>query len=78
MTREAATSDPAGFIADLPEKCILDEVQRIPALFTSTKAAVDCDRRPGRLLLTGSANVLLIPKLADSLAGRMELLRLHP
>ncbi len=78
MTRESATSDPAGFIADLPERVILDEVQRVPALFTSMKASVDRDRRPGRFLLTGSANVLLIPKLADSLAGRMELLRLHP
>ncbi len=78
VTREAATSDPAGFVADLPETCILDEVQRVPALFTSMKAAVDRDRRPGRFLLTGSANVLLVPKLADSLAGRMELLRLHP
>jgi len=35
-------------------------------------------RRPGRFLLTGSANVLLLPTLADSLAGRMEILRLHP
>lgn len=42
------------------------------------KASVDRDRRPGRFLLTGSANVLLIPGLADLLAGRMELLRLHP
>ena len=48
VTLETATSDPAGFIADLPEKCILDEVQRVPALFTSMKAAVDRDRRPGR------------------------------
>ncbi len=78
VTREAATSDPAGFIADLPEKAILDEVQRVPALFTSMKASIDRNRRPGRFLLTGSANVLLVPKLADSLAGRMELLRLHP
>lgn len=78
VTRDAATSDPAGFIADLPEKVILDEVQRVPALFTSMKASVDRDRRPGRFLLTGSANVLLVPKLADSLAGRIELMRLHP
>lgn len=75
---EAATTDPVGFIADLPERSILDEVQRVPALFTAIKAAVDRDRRPGRFLLTGSANVLLVPRLADSLAGRMEILRLHP
>jgi len=78
VTLAAATADPVGFVADLPERSILDEVQRAPALFTAIKAAVDRDRRPGRLLLTGSANVLLLPKLADSLAGRMEILRLHP
>ena len=42
------------------------------------KVAVDRDRRAGRFILTGSANVLLVPKLADSLAGRMEILRLYP
>ena len=67
-----------GFVADLPERTILDEVQRAPGLFTALKTAVDRDRAPGRFLLTGSANVLLVPKLADSLAGRMEILRLHP
>lgn len=75
---ESAISDPVGFVADLPERTILDEVQRAPALFTALKRAVDRDRRPGRFLLTGSANVLLLPTLADSLAGRMEILRLHP
>ncbi len=76
--RASAQTDPVGFVADLPDKVILDEVQRVPELFTSLKAAVDRDRRPGRFILTGSANVLLVPKLADSLAGRMEILRLHP
>lgn len=75
---EAAATDPVGFVADLPERTVLDEVQRVPALFTAIKAAVDRGRRPGRFLLTGSANVLLVPKLADSLAGRMEILHLHP
>lgn len=74
----AAQADPVGFVADLPERVVLDEVQRVPGLFTSLKAAVDRDRRPGRFILTGSANVLLVPKLADSLAGRMEILRLYP
>jgi predicted AAA+ superfamily ATPase len=78
VTLAAALSDPVGFVADLPERAILDEVQRVPALFTALKHAVDRDRRPGRFLLTGSANVLLLPSLADSLAGRMEILRLHP
>jgi hypothetical protein len=74
----AAHADPVGFVADLPERVILDEVQRVPELFMTLKAAVDRDRRPGRFALTGSANVLLAPRLSDSLAGRMEILRLHP
>jgi hypothetical protein len=74
----AAQADPVGFVADLTDRTVLDEVQRVPTLFLSLKTAVDRDRRPGRFILTGSANVLLVPKLADSLAGRMEILRLHP
>lgn len=74
----AASADPAGFVAELPDRTILDEVQRAPTLFTALKTAVDRDRKPGRFLLTGSANVLLVPTLADSLAGRMEIVRLHP
>lgn len=74
----AATADPVGFVADLPDRVILDEVQRAPELFTAIKSSVDRDRRPGRFLLTGSSNVLLVPNLADSLAGRMGILRLHP
>jgi len=74
----AAGNDPAGFVADLPAKTILDEVQHVPELFSSLKTAVDRDRTPGRFILTGSANALLVPRLADSLAGRMEILRLHP
>lgn len=78
VQRASAQADPVGFIADLPGRVVLDEVQRVPELFTSIKAAVDAERRPGRFMLTGSSNVLLVPKLADSLAGRMEILRLHP
>lgn len=78
VTRAAADADPVGFVDDLPPRVILDEVQRLPALFTTLKHAVDRERTPGRFLLTGSANVLLLPKLADSLAGRMSVLRLHP
>lgn len=77
-TRRAAEHDPIGFVADLPAKVILDEVQRVPLLFTSLKVAIDSKRTAGRFILTGSANVLLVPKLADSLAGRMGILRLHP
>jgi predicted AAA+ superfamily ATPase len=76
--RSAAQDDPAGFVAGLPERVILDEVQRLPELFSTIKLAVDRDRRPGRFILTGSANILMIPKVSDSLAGRMEIIRLHP
>lgn len=75
---QAAKTDPAGFVQSLPEHTILDEIQRIPQLFTAIKASVDKNRKPGRFVLTGSANVLLLPQLADSLAGRMEIIRLRP
>jgi hypothetical protein len=77
-TLKAAHNDPVGFVARLPARTILDEVQRVPQIFTSLKAAIDKRRTPGRYILTGSANVLLVPRLADSLAGRMGMLRLHP
>jgi len=78
VTLAAARSDPIGFVADLPAKCILDEVQRAPGIFSSLKMAVDANRAPGRFLLTGSANVLRVPALSDSLAGRMGIQRLYP
>lgn len=78
VTLAAARSDPIGFVADLPAKCILDEVQRAPGIFSSLKMAVDANRTPGRFLLTGSANVLLVPALSDSLAGRLGIQRLYP
>jgi predicted AAA+ superfamily ATPase len=77
-TRTAAKTDPVGFVARLPARSILDEVQRVPEIFTSLKAVIDRRRTSGRFILTGSANVLLVPHLADSLAGRMGILRLHP
>ena len=78
VTLGAARSDPIGFVADLSAKCILDEVQRAPGIFSSLKMAVDANRTPGRFLLTGSANVLLVPALSDSLAGRLGIQRLYP
>jgi hypothetical protein len=65
-------------VDDLPERVVLDEIQLAPGLFVALKRAVDKRRTPGRFILTGSANVLLAPRLSDSLAGRMEVLRLHP
>ena len=70
LLRAAAPADPASFVAHLPGHAILDEVQRVPALFAALKSAVDRQRTPGWFLFTGSANVLLLPQLADSLAGR--------
>jgi predicted AAA+ superfamily ATPase len=77
-SRRAAQDDPAGFVGRLPERVIIDEVQRAPELFLPLKVEVDRRRVPGRFLLTGSTNVLLVPRVADSLAGRMGSIRLHP
>lgn len=78
-THAAATSDPEGFLAGLGDGLVvLDEVQRAPALLVALKRMIDKDRRPGRYLLTGSANVMTLPKVAESLAGRMETIQLWP
>ena len=74
----AAAIDPAGFIASLPQEVTLDEVQRAPGVLPAIKLAVDRNRRPARFLLTGSAHLLLLPKVTESLAGRMEIAQLHP
>ena len=76
--REGAIADPVGFIANLPERVVLDEAQRVPSLFTTLKLEVDRNRAPGRFVLTGSTNVLAVPAIQDSLAGRLEAVRLHP
>lgn len=74
----AARNDAAGFLAGFSQPLVVDEVQRAPELLLAIKAAVDRKRTPGRFLLTGSANVLLVPQIADSLAGRMEIVPLWP
>ena len=76
--RATAEADPIGFVERRASQTVLDEVQRVPGLLTSVKASIDRDRTPGRFLLTGSSNVLLLPALSDSLAGRLALQRLHP
>lgn len=76
--RAAAIDDPEGFVAGLDRPVVIDEAQRAPALALAIKAAVDADRGPGQFLLTGSASVLSLPKLAESLAGRMEVHTLWP
>lgn len=74
----AARTDPAAFIGGLDGPVVIDEVQRAPELLLAIKMAVDKERRPGQFLLMGSANVLLLPRLADTLAGRMGILTLWP
>src|SRR5262249_12220796 len=74
----AVRSDPPGFVASIEGPVVLDEIQRCPELFSALKIDVDRERRPGRYPLTGSANVLLLPRLSESLAGRMEVLTLWP
>jgi len=74
----AVRADPVGFVDGLSGTVIMDEVQRVPEVFLPLKAEVDRDRRPGRFLLTGSANPLFIPDVAEALAGRMEVLTLWP
>lgn len=77
-TLSSARADPQGFLAALPRPAILDEVQLVPELFRAIKFEVDRDRRPGSFVLTGSANIMALPSLSESLAGRMELLTLWP
>lgn len=74
----AAQSDPIAFINNLSGNVILDEIQRAPGIFLAIKKVVDEARTPGRFILTGSANVLLLPTVADSLAGRMDIYTLWP
>lgn len=74
----AIATDAAGFLAGLEGPVVLDEIQRAPEFFVAIKAAVDRDRRPGRFFLTGSADVLLLPRVSESLAGRVELFTLWP
>jgi uncharacterized protein len=74
----AARENPQDFILDLPDPVVIDEVQRAPEIFLPIKLSVDRDRRAGRFTLTGSADVLLLPRIADSLAGRMRIVPLLP
>lgn len=74
---EAARRDPVGFVRGL-DRATIDEIQRVPELVLAIKRSVDDDPRRGRFLITGSANLLTLPRVADSLAGRMSILDLLP
>lgn len=77
LTLMSAQNDPVGMIRGL-DCAVIDEIQRAPQLLLAIKKSVDEDRRPGRFLLTGSANLMMLPSVADSLAGRMETMLLLP
>lgn len=78
-TRRGAIEDPTGFIAELGgSRVAIDEVQRAPEVLLAIKRSVDQDQRPGRYLLTGSANILTASTIADALTGRAEYLWLWP
>jgi predicted AAA+ superfamily ATPase len=76
-TLSAARADPTGFVRGLSQ-AVIDEVQRAPDLLLAIKESVDKDTRPGRFLLTGSTNLMATPLVADSLAGRLEVVTLLP
>ena len=73
----AAKDDPVGFVRGL-DRATIEEIQRAPELMLAIKRSVDEDTRPGRFLLTGSANLMTVPRVADSLAGRMAVVDLLP
>ena len=75
--RERAVEDPRGFLGQ-GERLILDEVQRAPDLLSYIQVLVDEDDRPGRFILTGSQNLLLMESVSQTLSGRTALLRLYP
>ncbi len=77
LTLLSTQEDPVGMIRSL-DRAVIDEIQRAPSLLLAIKKSVDEDRRPGRFLLTGSANLMALPTVADSSAGRMETLSLLP
>lgn len=76
-TLEAARRDPLGLLAG-DEPLTIDEAQRCPELLVAIKQAVDRKRTPGRILLSGSANLALLRDVSESLAGRAVYLNLHP
>lgn len=75
---DMALTDPDGLIAANPGPVAIDEVQRAPDLLRAVKLQVDRQQQPGRFLLTGSANVLTLKHVSETLAGRIALHQLHP
>jgi len=78
LTLSSARGDPMGWVSALPERVVIDEVQRAMEIMLPIKKVVDEKREIGRFFLTGSANPLLLPKMGDSLAGRMGIVDMYP
>lgn len=76
--RSYAVEDPRGFLDQFRDLVVLDEVQRAPELFSYIQTRVDSDDRPGRFVLSGSQNFLLLRSISQSLAGRTAILHLLP
>lgn len=76
--RSFAQDDPNGFLQQYPNKTILDEVQRVPELFSYLQTAVDKSGEMGQYILSGSQNFHLLKHITQSLAGRVALFRLLP
>ena len=77
-TARAARADPTGFVAEITGPAAIDEIQRAPELLLAIKRRLDTDQTRGQFLLTGSANILSLPTVADALPGRVEYLTLWP
>jgi uncharacterized protein len=73
-----AETDPRGFLANYPDGAILDEIQRVPKLFSYLQGIVDAKNEEGLFILSGSQNFLLLESITQSLAGRVALLKLLP
>jgi len=76
--RSYATTDPRSFLGQFQGPVILDEVQRVPDLFSYIQILADEEARPGRFILSGSQNFLLLRSISQSLAGRTAVLHLMP
>jgi hypothetical protein len=70
LALDAALRDPDGFISGLPVPAVIDEIQRAPDLMRALKRSIDRNRKPGQYLLTGSANIMALPSVTETLAGK--------
>jgi len=76
--RRMADEDPRGFLSRFRDKVVIDEAQHVPDLFSYIQGIVDQQQKPGRFVLTGSQNFLLLKRVSQSLAGRCDILHLLP